>query len=169
MANLELRKEYLLTIQEAIDKLDEYYLQKELEDLFPADIATILYEVDGEKAHYLLQLVDTDLGADILSNIDSDDRKKFIREQFTVEEQEQTSIKVKYERYIEKELQLVDKMKKLENLLINPSFDYESLTSLSIEARHKLKKIKPTTLGQASRISGVSPADLSILTVYLGR
>ncbi len=90
-------------------------------------------------------------------------------EQFTVEEQEQTSIKVKYERYIEKELQLVDKMKKLENLLINPSFDYESLTSLSIEARHKLKKIKPTTLGQASRISGVSPADISVLMIHLGR
>ena len=90
-------------------------------------------------------------------------------EQFTTEEQEQTSIKVKYERYIEKELQLVDKMKKLENLLINPTFDYESLTSLSIEARHKLKKIKPTTLGQASRISGVSPADISVLMIHLGR
>jgi magnesium transporter len=86
MANFELSKEYLLTIEEAIDKRDEAFLQKELEDLFPADIATILYEVDGEKAHYLLQLVDTELGADILSNIDSDDRKKFIREQFTVEE-----------------------------------------------------------------------------------
>lgn len=90
-------------------------------------------------------------------------------EDFTNEEKEQTSIRVKYERYIEKELQLVDKMKKLENLIINPEFDYESLTSLSIEARHKLKKIKPTTLGQASRISGVSPADISVLMIHLGR
>jgi tRNA uridine 5-carboxymethylaminomethyl modification enzyme len=90
-------------------------------------------------------------------------------EQFTNEEKEQTSIRVKYERYIEKELQLVDKMKKLENLIINPEFNYESLTSLSIEARHKLKKIKPTTLGQASRISGVSPADISVLMIHLGR
>ena len=89
--------------------------------------------------------------------------------EYTNEEKEQTSIKVKYERYIEKELQLVDKMKKLENLVINPTFDYESLTSLSIEARHKLKKIKPTTLGQASRISGVSPADISVLMIHLGR
>lgn len=88
---------------------------------------------------------------------------------FTEEVQEQASIRVKYERYIEKELQLVEKMKKLENLTINPEFDYDVLTSLSIEARHKLKKIKPTTLGQASRISGVSPADVSVLMVHLGR
>lgn len=83
--------------------------------------------------------------------------------------QEQASIRVKYERYIEKELQMVDKMKKLENLSINPDYDYDTLTSLSIEARHKLKKIKPGTLGQASRISGVSPADVSVLMVHLGR
>jgi tRNA uridine 5-carboxymethylaminomethyl modification enzyme len=82
---------------------------------------------------------------------------------------QQVEIKVKYERYIEKEILLAEKMNKLENLLINPDFDYEKLTSISIEARHKLKEIKPTTLGQASRISGVSPADISVLMVYLGR
>ncbi|KPM48416.1 tRNA uridine-5-carboxymethylaminomethyl(34) synthesis enzyme MnmG [Jiulongibacter sediminis] len=82
---------------------------------------------------------------------------------------QQAEIKVKYERYIEKELQMAEKMNKLENLSINPDFDYEKLTSLSIEARHKLKDIKPATLGQASRISGVSPADISVLMVYLGR
>lgn len=82
---------------------------------------------------------------------------------------QQAEIKVKYERYIEKELQMAEKMNKLENLTINPDFNYENLTSLSIEARHKLKDIKPSTLGQASRISGVSPADISVLMVYLGR
>ena len=82
---------------------------------------------------------------------------------------EATEITVKYERYIEKEEQMAEKMNKLENLAINPSFDYEKLTSLSFEARHKLKQIKPSTLGQASRISGVSPADISVLMIYLGR
>ena len=82
---------------------------------------------------------------------------------------EATEITVKYERYIEKEEQMAEKMNKLENLAINPSFHYEQLTSLSFEARHKLKQIKPSTLGQASRISGVSPADISVLMIYLGR
>jgi len=82
---------------------------------------------------------------------------------------EQTEITVKYERYIEKEKLMADKMNKLENLSINPDFEYDNLTSLSYEARHKLKDIKPSTLGQASRISGVSPADISVLMVFLGR
>ena len=82
---------------------------------------------------------------------------------------QQAEIQVKYERYIEKEVQMAEKMNKLENLLINPDFDYDKLTSISIEARHKLRQIKPSTLGQASRISGVSPADISVLMVYLGR
>lgn len=82
---------------------------------------------------------------------------------------QQAVIKVKYERYIEKELEMVRKIEKFDTLKINPDFDYEKLTSLSIEARHKLAKIKPTTLGQASRISGVSPADVSVLLIHLGR
>lgn len=82
---------------------------------------------------------------------------------------EQAEINTKYDSYIEKELQMVDKMSKLENLNINPEFDYDKLTSISIEARQKLKKIKPQTLGQASRISGVSPADISVLMIHLGR
>jgi tRNA uridine 5-carboxymethylaminomethyl modification enzyme len=82
---------------------------------------------------------------------------------------EQTEIKVKYERYIEKELLMADKLNKFDDLKINPDFDYESLTSISIEARQKLKKLKPLTLGQASRISGVSPADISVLIIHLGR
>ncbi|PLK46412.1 tRNA uridine-5-carboxymethylaminomethyl(34) synthesis enzyme MnmG [Emticicia sp. TH156] len=82
---------------------------------------------------------------------------------------EQAVIHVKYESYIEKELLMADKMSKLENLNIVPNIDYDKLTSISIEARQKLKKLKPQTLGQASRISGVSPADISVLMVHLGR
>jgi tRNA uridine 5-carboxymethylaminomethyl modification enzyme len=82
---------------------------------------------------------------------------------------EQAVINIKYESYIEKELLMVEKMTRLEDLNINPNFDYEKLLSISIEARQKLKKIKPQTLGQASRISGVSPSDISVLMIHLGR
>lgn len=82
---------------------------------------------------------------------------------------EQAEIQIKYQSYIEKEQQLVDKMQHMENYKIPKSFDYLTITALSAEARQKLNKIQPETLGQASRISGVTPADLSILTVYLGR
>ncbi|MDZ7936616.1 MAG: tRNA uridine-5-carboxymethylaminomethyl(34) synthesis enzyme MnmG [Emticicia sp.] len=82
---------------------------------------------------------------------------------------EQAVITIKYESYIEKELLMVEKMSRLEDLNINPNFDYEKLLSISIEARQKLKKIKPQTLGQASRISGVSPSDISVIMIHLGR
>ncbi len=82
---------------------------------------------------------------------------------------EQAEIKMKYEGYIEKEQQLVDKMGKLEGVRIIDSFDFRKITSLSHEAREKLSKVRPTTLGQASRISGVSPSDISVLMVYMGR
>jgi len=82
---------------------------------------------------------------------------------------EQAEIKVKYESYFEKELEIVDKMKRMEDHTINAEFNYMCLVSLSKEAREKLMRIKPTTLGQASRISGVSPSDISVLMVHLGR
>jgi len=82
---------------------------------------------------------------------------------------EQVEIQAKYEVYIEKEQELVSKMANLENLLIPDSFDYEKLSSISSEARQKLQKIRPATLGQASRISGVNPSDVQILMVYMGR
>ena len=82
---------------------------------------------------------------------------------------EQSEIKVKYESYFEKETEIVNKMKRMEDQEINPSFDYHTLGSLSKEAREKLLKIKPRTLGQASRISGVSPSDISVLMVHLSK
>ncbi len=87
--------------------------------------------------------------------------------QFDAETIEQAEIKVKYDSYFEKEMEIVNKMKKMEDKEINPDFDYNSLISLSIEARQKLLKVKPRTLGQASRISGVSPADISVLMVHI--
>lgn len=82
---------------------------------------------------------------------------------------EAAEIHLKYEGYIEKEKELVEKMQRLEQVKIGANVDYMQIQSLSIEARMKLSSIKPETLGQASRISGVSPADISVLMVYLGR
>ncbi|RXK60688.1 tRNA uridine-5-carboxymethylaminomethyl(34) synthesis enzyme MnmG [Lacibacter luteus] len=82
---------------------------------------------------------------------------------------EQTEIQVKYDVYIEKEKELVQRMSQLENLEIPNSFDYNKISSLSTEALQKFNKIRPRTLGQASRISGVNPSDVQILMVYMGR
>ncbi len=82
---------------------------------------------------------------------------------------ESAEIEMKYQSYIEKEMELVGKMGKLEDIRLQADYDYSKLKSLSIEARQKLSKIKPTSLGQASRISGVSPADVSVLLVHMGR
>ncbi len=82
---------------------------------------------------------------------------------------ESAEIEMKYESYIGKEVELVQKMNRLEDIKLSAEFDYHQLKSLSMEARMKLSKIKPTSLGQASRISGVSPADVSVLLVHMGR
>lgn len=82
---------------------------------------------------------------------------------------EQAEIVMKYEGYITKEYELAEKMQRLEDLKLHEDFEYHRLTSLSAEAREKLSRIKPQTIGQASRISGVNPSDISILMVYLGR
>ena len=82
---------------------------------------------------------------------------------------EQVEINVKYDGYLVKEREMAEKLTRLDEVPLDLGIEYHRLTSLSIEARQKLDKVRPTTLGQASRISGVSPADLSVLMVYLGR
>jgi tRNA uridine 5-carboxymethylaminomethyl modification enzyme len=82
---------------------------------------------------------------------------------------DQAELTIKYEGYIEKEQELVKKMERLEDVKLKPDFNYHGLPSLSMEARQKLSKLKPHTLGQASRISGISPSDISVLMVFLGR
>ena len=85
------------------------------------------------------------------------------------EVREQAEVQIKYESYLEKEQLLVDKLSSMEDFKIPAEFDYLAITALSNEGRQKLHNVRPETLGQATRISGVSPADVSILTVYLGR
>ncbi|MCK4288520.1 MAG: tRNA uridine-5-carboxymethylaminomethyl(34) synthesis enzyme MnmG, partial [Bacteroidales bacterium] len=82
---------------------------------------------------------------------------------------EEVEILIKYEGYINKEQEIANKLSKLEKFELHENFDYQSLKSISFEAREKLSKIKPRTIGQAARISGVSPADISVLAVFLGR
>lgn len=82
---------------------------------------------------------------------------------------EQVDLSIRYDGYINRERENAEKLERLEYIKLNPDFDYHGISSLSMEARQKLTKLKPETIGQASRISGVSPADISVLMVYLGR
>jgi len=98
----------------------------------------------------------------------SDDIKLLLRK-YPQEILQQAEISIKYDSYIEREQQLVEKIGNLEHYKIRSDFNYDLVKALSSESREKLKKIKPETVGQASRISGVSPADVSVLTVYMGK
>lgn len=91
------------------------------------------------------------------------------RQECTQEVIEEAEIQIKYHGYIERERHIADKMIRLENIRIRPDFNYNELKSLSIESRQKLTRIRPSTIGQASRIPGVSPSDINVLLVYFGR
>lgn len=108
-----------------------------------------------------------ELNINLIANL-SDHLSNYL-DQFDRQVLEQAEIRIKYETYIEREEANSLKMASLENQKINPNFDYSTIKALSAEAIEKLGKVKPYTLGQASRISGVSPADISILMVHLGR
>ena len=119
---------------------------------------------DKQSAHQLLKRPDI-----TLSTLQKEIPELASVDNYDTEVREQVEIQIKYATYIQREKENSEKMKRLENQLINPHFDYSSITSLSKEAAEKLSHVKPGTLGQASRISGVSPADISILMVHLGR
>ena len=82
---------------------------------------------------------------------------------------ESVEISLKYSGYIDREIQMAEKLHRLENLKIPENFDFDKVSGLSIECRQKLKKYSPKTIAQASRISGVSPSDISVLLLYFGR
>jgi len=104
-----------------------------------------------------------------VSELSDDVMKKILSSIYKCEILESTEIAIKYSGYIERENQLADKLHRLENLKIPDGFDFDRVESLSIESRQKLKKYAPQTIAQASRISGVSPSDISVLLVYFGR
>ena len=136
----------------------------------------------AESADYLLEKNTTPLtqkqkagqvllrpGIDLLSMTRAIPRLLEELKEYNAEILEQAEIQLKYDVYIEKEKDLVQKMAQLEDLLIPDNFNYDRISSLSNEALQKFKKIKPRTLGQASRISGVNPSDVQILMVFMGR
>ena len=105
-------------------------------------------------------------------NLNKLDKLEFIRntsKNYSDEVREQAEINIKYKGYIEKEKENVAKLQRLENIKIPTNFDFSKISSLSSEAKQKLNKIKPKTIAQASRISGVSPADINVLLIFLGR
>ena len=96
--------------------------------------------------------------------------KKFVTSRgITAEIIEQAEIQIKYKGYIEREKLLAEKLHRLENIQIPDEFDFTQMNALTIEARQKLTKIRPRTIGQASRIPGVSPADINVLLIKFGR
>ncbi|RYY57320.1 MAG: tRNA uridine-5-carboxymethylaminomethyl(34) synthesis enzyme MnmG [Chitinophagaceae bacterium] len=121
--------------------------------------------LEKQKSEKILLRPDVDLPAMITAT----EKLKSKLDQFSKEAIEQASIQIKYDVYIEKERELVSRMSQLENLEIPESFDYKKIQSLGSEAREKLHRIRPRTLGQASRISGINPSDVQILMVFMGR
>jgi tRNA uridine 5-carboxymethylaminomethyl modification enzyme len=99
--------------------------------------------------------------------INKDDLKYFLDHEFDDEIYEQLEIKIKYEGYIQKAMREAEKMQRLEHKKIPDDIKYQNIKNISSESREKLEKIRPKTLGQASRISGVNPADLSLILIYL--
>jgi tRNA uridine 5-carboxymethylaminomethyl modification enzyme len=140
-------------------KLDPDVVNNGLADLNTAGLR--------EKIAVMQLLKRPQIGIEGLKSLHPDLRQ--IIDAYHVEVQQQVEINVKYDSYIQREQLLVQKLSNLEDFRILPDFDYDRVNALSSEGREKLKKIKPATVGQASRISGVSPADLSVLTVYMGK
>lgn len=159
--NLELKKE---NISELTNILNTY-------KLIPANVNQNLKTLETaelkEKTPAINILKRPKIEIQDLGTIDHE--LKTALDNYSLEIQDQVSINTKYEPYIEREQKLADKITSLEDFTIIPSFDYDKVKALSTEGKEKLKKIKPNTLGQASRISGVSPSDISVLTIYLGR
>ena len=140
--------------------LVEYAPRQELNEKFITD-AHISYKDAASVLMY-----NTDYPIVKLNASDLNDK---IEENYKREVLDSSEIAIKYKGYIQREQQMADKIMRLENLIIPEDFDFDRVESLSIECRQKLKKYAPRTIAQASRISGVSPADISVLLVYFGR
>ena len=146
-------------IKKEIERLKKLVVKPEekVNDLLKEAGTSIL--TNGTKMSELLKR--TELTYDMLEEIDPD------RPKLTRQEKEEVEIQIKYEGYIKLQEAQVEKFKKLETKLLPEDLDYETLKGISLEARQKLNKFKPRSIGQASRISGVSPADVSVLLVYM--
>lgn len=148
------------------DELIKYLKEKSID---PSAINQILVSKETNEIPHSVKLINLLLRPqiEIADLAKGDEQLQNILANMDAEFVEQAEIRVKYESYLEKEMEMVAKIKNLEEKLINPNFEYGNISSLSKEAREKLLKIKPRTLGQASRISGVSPADISVLMIHM--
>ena len=138
----------------------EYTSRQELNDKFTDDS-----EISYKDAISVL-MYNTDYP---IVKLDASNLNNKVEENYKREVLDSSEISIKYKGYIQREQQMADKIMRLENLIIPEDFDFDKVESLSIECRQKLKKYAPRTIAQASRISGVSPADISVLLVYFGR
>ena len=166
--NIDSEKEFasplnnLLKSENSYSDLIHYNKYHELTDYFTEDYPN---NISYRDASYILQY-NTEYP---VSDLDLGSLDVRIQENYQREILESSEISIKYKGYIQREQQMADKIMRLENLTIPENFDFDRVESLSIECRQKLKKYAPRTIAQASRISGISPADISVLLVYFGR
>lgn len=173
----ELSYQLGLAKQDRMDKVvqkqnDIEAIKKQLHDiaLEPGQVNPYLQSLDSapipekQKADKILLRPSVDIHSYVAAVDNLQDLKKYPAENI-----EQAAIQIKYETYLQKERELVTRMSQLEDLEIPDIFDYKKITSLGNEAREKLTRVKPRTLGQASRISGINPSDIQILMVFMGR
>lgn len=162
------RLEKMLDKRNDVKRLLNDLRQKKVE---PDNINTGLEELNTatirEKSSAIQLLKRPQIGIDQLKELNPELAEYLGK--YSQEVLEQAEIQIKYESYIEKEQKFAERLNSLENHRIPENFDYDKITALSAEARQKLNKIRPATIGQASRISGVSPADISIVMIYLGK
>ena len=151
------------------EKLVQYFEEHSVK---PKEINEVIEEREGSPLAQPNKMINVITRPELkLADFTKLDRvAEFIKENnINEEELEQTEIQIKYKGYIKKEQQNADKLSRLENLRIPTNINYDVMGSMSIEARQKLNKIRPATVAQASRISGVSPADISVLLIHMGR
>jgi tRNA uridine 5-carboxymethylaminomethyl modification enzyme len=166
----EERYQLMKAKEDAINKLvtflkKESVLPQEINDI----MATCGTSPIKEKARLANLLLRPQLNIGHLIAAQKQLEKYISEEQLEDDVLEAAEIQIKYDGYINKEKEMADKLARLDSIHLKHDFDYHSLKSLSFEAREKLSKIKPTTIGQASRISGVSPSDINVLAVFIGR
>jgi tRNA uridine 5-carboxymethylaminomethyl modification enzyme len=168
-----------LASDERLERLEEKYSKSsamveylETTSILPHQINPTIEERGGSPLTQSVKIVSVLTRPEVhLEDITSIDHiEEFIaKNELGEEELEQVEVQVKYKGYIRKEKDNADKLKRLENLKIPKDFDYSQVKSISTEARQKFEKVRPETIAQASRISGVSPSDISILLIFMGR
>ena len=169
LAKEERYQKYLekqLKVEEIKQFLNDNYV-------YPEEINGLLDQKESSRIEqkmrlsYLLLRPQLEL-TDIIETVPALEQYK-TQDRFIKECLEEAEIQIKYDSYIQKEYELADKLNRLENIKLPIDFDYHTIQSLSYECREKLNRYKPETLGQASRISGISPADINVLAIFLGR